>query len=76
MNTGQKKERNIKNKCVYSDVEYMYNMYVWLLLVYIYIYMFIYKSTKRAFYFKGGGEFLIILGKKQGYVCMMRRERG
>ena len=29
-------------------------------------YMFIYKSTKRAFYFKGGERFLIILGKKQG----------
>ena len=37
-------------------------------------YMFIYKSTKRAFYFKGG-KVLIILGKNKDHVYDEERTR-
>ena len=37
-------------------------------------YMFIYKSTKRAFYFKGGERFLIYFREKTR-ICVYDEER-
>ena len=49
-------------------------MYMVILLVHIYIYMFIYKSTKRAFYFKGGGGVFNDFREKTR-ICVYDEER-